>query len=370
MSVDESQRHGEREQEPLAPVNGWKPATRRAFLGRLAPAYYDHATLHDVYGKAVPNTIIENAVGLMLSYDELWFLQRSDCPANMQDLDFVKFVSDDASLLQTAEEAYEHGLAELAVIDGLFGEDGKNIPLDSLEGSFFTHAGSQAKRMIVSLEMAIHIRDSMAEAGYQCDPSGRPGPGGKPRDTSHRTQMAEWLVADSLGLGPMDYIVNIMNVLPGSSSPDGGRGLETHQIEALEAVLHLKSTDALTPQGPYQDYIGDLRKDKRIRGLRDFLAGKPSPDGTAAALACEAERMIDTYLEEGLRKHHRPVLLRTIGTMSLGALGNALLPGSGSLANLLNADRMVSDFKFKRDSRWALFVIDARKHLSSLNKQD
>ncbi|MEU4685757.1 hypothetical protein [Streptomyces xinghaiensis] len=42
----------------------------------------------------------------MPCYDALWFLHRDLCPADMQELDFVRFVPDDADRSKTAREVF------------------------------------------------------------------------------------------------------------------------------------------------------------------------------------------------------------------------------------------------------------------------
>ncbi len=48
--------------------------------------------------------------------------------------------------------------------------------------------------------------------------------------------------------------------------------------------------------------------------------------------------------------------------MAISMTGNQLLPGLGGvLGALVNADRVISDHRFKRDTRWTMFVLDARQ---------
>jgi hypothetical protein len=174
---------------------------------------------------------------------------------------------------------------------------------------------------------------------------------------------AEWFALDAVGLGPMDWIASsFFTPLSNETqkAPDD-TVFEAHKVETIERVLHLRSTDALGPRGAYHDFITELRKDKRVGEFRSFLAGRPSTDGTATELAKEIDQLITAYQKEAFRRMHRPAMLRTIGSMTLGAAANQVLPGAGGvLGAMVNADRIVSDFKYRRSSRWAMFVIDAR----------
>ncbi|MFF3403491.1 hypothetical protein ACFYW6_33970 [Streptomyces sp. NPDC002659] len=379
------------------PTQTWRPEKRRAFLGRFAPAFFDDANTHQVYGHSRANAVLENVIGLMLCYDELWFLHRDLCPADMQDLDLVRFVSDDADLSRTAREVFREGqdvvrrqFAELTddthrpqLLSAAAAGDYPRFSewLASLRRRGHAQYRGQSQR---HRHLQDHLTTAMSRAGhttalrhrtdYDAIAQHVQAPGDqlsaaaqtllRSRELADLDQMAEWFVTDALHLGPMDCIVNtgsaILLTLPESDLDDAVQ-FEAHKVAAVEEILHLRSTDALGPRGAYHDFIADLRKDRRVRELRDFLAGRPSLNGSAAALAAEVELLIAAYQADGLRRMHRPAMLRTLGSMALGALGNHLLPGSGGvLGALVNANRTISDFNFRKDSRWAMFVIDAR----------
>ena len=70
---------------------------RIAYVGISYPLLYDYKhgadkTLNDITSS--PNPIIESPLGLMIFYDEIWFLCRSICPNNMRNLPYVKIVDE------------------------------------------------------------------------------------------------------------------------------------------------------------------------------------------------------------------------------------------------------------------------------------
>ncbi|MFG3157197.1 hypothetical protein ACGF7W_34765 [Streptomyces sp. NPDC048219] len=348
-------------------AGGWRPTKRRAFLGDFAPAFFDHAYIYRPDGRiGWPNAVLENANGLALCYDELWFLKRRHCPADMQNLDFVKFVSDDPQLAKTAEEAGADGLRMLRALWAEQHADGPGAAADPARNRKYARRWAQHSRL------RDHLTHAMESGGYTCSlapiqHTETPWLG----VWADLHQLSQFLIADALGLGPMDVIINSgSGVLPSLWQTTGGDDLDgaqfhATQITAIEEILHLRSAERLTPRGAYHGYISDLRSDKRIKDLREFLTGRPSPAGTATALAQQVEQLIDAARDEALRIQHRPTLLRTLGTMALGSVGNYLFPGLGSLSNLLNADRVISDFKFRSNTRWAMFVVDARSHVQA-----
>ncbi|MGW1950310.1 hypothetical protein ACWCRC_39155 [Streptomyces sp. NPDC001940] len=362
--------------ETRASIGGRRP--RRAFLGRYAPVAYDRANRHDVYGSNEPNAVLENAIGLMLCYDELWFLDRRQCPMDMQDLGFVKFISDDAELARTAREVeYDAGSMLWEQIGRPHGHPERKA---YAERRISTNP-QYASRWSQHQPLLEYLSGVMQAAGYSCELQPIKGatiPWTGP--WADIQQMSEWLVADALQLGPMDYIVNSgSNLVPdlwqgiGHHEPDHSSSLQfgQHSVVAAEDLLHLRSVEALTPRGAFHEYVLDLRQDDRIHQLRNVLADGLSSGGDAATLVTEVERQVEKVTYEALKRDHRPALLRAVGSMSLSALGNHLLPGLGGvLGNLVNADRLVSDYKFRQDTTWAMFLIDARGKRPQLNRAD
>lgn len=377
-------------------------------------------------GKDEPNAVLENAVGLMLCYDELWFLRRQDCPADMQELNFVHFVEDDSALLSIAAEAYEQARQSFPPIPPDIYEDpvieqslgfssvtarAKDPDLDmkdpgnQIDPAFMNWACEygpdwrlrQQRQEHQAQYLQQHIATAMETAGHQCvlqPNSFRSGSTFYDRVRVDFDQMADWLVADALQLGPMECIVNsgsIMQLAPqrvvtqingqlviaedgqiiqavenGQLVPvkDTSKYFDTYKIAGIEQVLHLRTTDALGPRGAYHEYIDDLRKDKRVKELQAFLAGQPSQGGTAETLAAQVELLIADYQAESFQMVHRPAMLRTLGSMAVGVVNGKLLPGLGGfLSTLMNLDRTVSDFNFRKDSRWAAFITDTRRRL-------
>lgn len=68
---------------------------RIGYIGLSYPLLFDYenqASFSENDLQDSPNPIIESPLGLMILYDELWFLCESICPNNMRNLLYVKFV--------------------------------------------------------------------------------------------------------------------------------------------------------------------------------------------------------------------------------------------------------------------------------------
>src|SRR5689334_3222402 len=79
---------------------------RIAFVGLSGPIFYDYnnqatRAASDLIDS--PNPVLDSPFGLMLLFDEVWFLCRSLCPENLRGASFVKFV-DETSLLPKTDD--------------------------------------------------------------------------------------------------------------------------------------------------------------------------------------------------------------------------------------------------------------------------
>jgi hypothetical protein len=73
---------------------GGKMNKRIAYVGLSTPVFYDYkysARETNADTRSSPNPILDSPYGLLLLYDEIWFLTRSLCPDNMRDLPYVNF---------------------------------------------------------------------------------------------------------------------------------------------------------------------------------------------------------------------------------------------------------------------------------------
>ena len=79
---------------------------RIAYVGLSTPLFYDYhfpATKAPSDLSSSPNPILDSSFGIMLLFDEIWFLCRSLCPDNMRSLSYVKFM-DEQDLLPPIED--------------------------------------------------------------------------------------------------------------------------------------------------------------------------------------------------------------------------------------------------------------------------
>lgn len=78
---------------------------RKAYIGLSSPLFYDYgnpASKPHEEQISSPNPILDGPFGLILFFDELWFLTRSLCPENLRGRSFVFFI-DETNLLSDFE---------------------------------------------------------------------------------------------------------------------------------------------------------------------------------------------------------------------------------------------------------------------------
>ena len=73
---------------------------RIAFVGTSSPLCYAEQ-ITDSNGPSAKeeiSPILESPLGLMLMFDEIWFLSRALCPRNMQELGYVRFLDEEGRI--------------------------------------------------------------------------------------------------------------------------------------------------------------------------------------------------------------------------------------------------------------------------------
>ncbi len=101
---------------------------RIAYIGLSTPISYDYlhyASKASSDTLSSPNPILESPFGLLLLYDEIWFLCRSLYPENMRGLPYIRFLDESGMLpplkdLEPIFEPFGVGAASEEELDALF----------------------------------------------------------------------------------------------------------------------------------------------------------------------------------------------------------------------------------------------------------
>jgi hypothetical protein len=334
--------------------NSVEEPMKRVFVGLSGPIAFDYGKRpwrHDM-----PNPLLENVTGLLLCYDEIWFLSRNLCPEDLRDLPYVKFIEDDQALSERALVACDQ-YKPLAVEAGEAKTLDERIAVErsrgerTLEIVEFVKSQSEVPFLFDS-----HSRGTKIGEAYV----GTSVPG------SPENGILDWGVAQSLDLN-LDVAINSplatsLELLFEESPPE--QAFQRWHIEAAELLLPLRTTDYLGDRGAYHESLEDLRAHRSVSEFRTFLAEAEAVDRDAIALS--------RHVSELAEKHCRDILerfvkgrskVRTLGTASIGAAGNVVKPGLGSLlSGVITSAEWLKERSLRKRVAWSLFVVDAKRH--------
>ncbi|WP_158059364.1 hypothetical protein [Halorussus halophilus] len=219
-----------------------------AYLGVSSPLAYDYGRETDT---KPPNPVLEAPLGLFLLYDELWFLHPCLCPENMQELEYVRFLSDRHDITDYYESVEQ--LDE----DEILGEEPPSVSRRPWKqyGELVKHVAPFAK---------------YDNHGRLFDSHFYP-------DASYGNFLIDQFIASELNTD-VDYIANsaVMQIL--DPNPDVQSGHPKRLSTAEELVSRRIATDLpnlQSPRGPYFEAVDDFRNIDSIGRFREKLDSSP-----------------------------------------------------------------------------------------------
>ncbi|MFE5514393.1 hypothetical protein ACFQ9J_28050 [Streptomyces sp. NPDC056529] len=302
-----------------------------------------------------PNPILENTTGLLLCYDEIWFLTRDLCPVDMQKLPYVKFIEDDADLAArcvTASDQFKEILA-------------------SASDREFPEIGELAGKTLETIKGGARFEMIWDHHNRGTTINGTSIGNGSPWVSSNAFIDAGISIAlsESLEYSTTHSIDVVSNTAVSAalavdtSTPAEHHGLQWWQREAVDFLSPVRSVTYLGPQGSYHESLEDLRAHRNIQDFRNYLQSTERADRDGERLAKEVSRLADKHARDVLEKFLAGrSKIATAGSIGAGVAGNALLPPFGSVVS-----GAISAFEWLRESRrrksvsWSLFVLDLQK---------
>ena len=316
-----------------------------AFIGLAGPFGYDYrnpapAVSSDDYSS--PNPVLENVLGLLLCYDEILFLAPQFCPADMRDLPYVRFLSEDADAVASIEDA----LAAFNASEHAEWEGGASFT-SFAEISEEMRGGREEEFAIDNHTHGLRIgRAAVTGDAMRLDNAVR-----------------DMWVAAELGLAHSDIIISspaqqALNTQI-ESELVSGHYFSPEKRAAANSLVSLQVQNFLGPTGSYHEGLEAIRDRRDVAEFRQFLMEVDAPivDGVKLAdeISSEAFKTMDELADRYLGGKK---LFRSVGVPALGVAGNMFAPGLGSAAAFaLEAPHMVDERRFKARVRWAPFVI-------------
>jgi hypothetical protein len=322
-----------------------KRRSYRAFVGLSGPIGYDFFNTTDKTDErdiSAPNPLLEDVTGLLVCYDELVFLSRQLCPADLRGLPYVHFVSDRQDLIAVAAAARDECLELIADEGGV----------EHVRGERFepTIAAMTAG---ASTEFRVDNHTHYFFAGEDFEAVANAA--------SVENVLVDISIAAALGAGT-DVVTNSMAsaALTETVMDLGGiRDFEDWQIDTAQAVATVMMPNRLGPTGAYHESLEDLRAHRNVIEFREMLREQEPSD--PQQLADEVSALAWRHAREQL---DRFVIGRskfaTVGSAGVGLIGNAVQPGFGSAAKgLLGGLRSAREWRRRKEIAWASFVLAA-----------
>lgn len=296
--------------------------------------------------------ILESPWGLMLLYDELWFLCEDVCPVNMRKCEFVKFVTD---LFPTINyrALFDKALtvSEKPKCDMLTDQEFHQVYAPKLNYQLSVSA--------VSSDIC-RVKDVLLRAG-----------------TLPQNYVFDVLVKEQIEQRSFHKVEVIAN---------SNVHLEEYLFQ--ERKLELSSTlilngipNFLTRQGPYHPVIEELRDNKYLKYYRKWIMSahphllsvemKEAQEAIEQELQDIQQKMMMRYFDEHSKKSLIKSSAKTVICTSLEAVpvvGPIIGGIVGMAADVID---LASDARIVRDSdndRWAAFALEARNTLK--NRQE
>ncbi|MGX1703545.1 hypothetical protein [Microbacterium sp. NPDC055357] len=320
-------------------------AKNAAFIGLAGPFGYDYrnpAPRVDERDGSSPNPVLENVLGLLLCYDELVFLAPQFCPADMRDLPYVRFLTDDPSSIEAAVAA----LTEFDAADQDGWMDGPSFELFS-DISAEMCGPATGEFAIDNHTHNLHVgRTEVVGNGMRLDNA--------LRDL--------WVVAE-LGLSHTDVIF-------GSPAQEAlNKELEreladsqyfsTTKRSAATQLAALQVPNVLGPSGSYHEGLETIRDRRDVAEFRQYLLAIDAPVADGISLAKEISQAAFATVDELSERYLKdPHVFRSLGVPAVQGALDTVVPGAGSaVAYAAEAPFQIGDRRFNNASKWAPFVV-------------
>lgn len=225
---------------------------RLAYIGTSYPIAYDyeHTSKTDNNDYLFPNPIIESPMGLLILYDELWFLCEALCPENMRKLPYVKFVDKEYKDIYLGDlHKYKDNKKDFLLDISEFNWKEFDNIYKSFQG--YNRLDSHGRHINVCGEILNTICNDKTNILVDM----------------YILQILEEKTGSSL-----DYVSNRLYTWGDPSDFKNFNDCKNNRF-AEEIVLH-DIPNYISFQGPYHDCIEDLRNDKLLVAFREWIVSK------------------------------------------------------------------------------------------------
>ncbi len=307
---------------------------RIAYIGLSYPLFYDYenqAKSADNDLISSPNPIIESPLGLMILYDELWFLCESLCPNNMRNLPYVKFV--DKEIVGLNFEGVDKFIDE-------------NIVAYKDTGEFYSDIWHEKREEIKFGMLDMHTH-SLNICGINTNANC-----GLKQDLlfdAYVVQMLQFKVDKSIEL----VTNSMLNLADGK--------IANKESELVEKIIIPNVPNYLSEEGPYHEAIEELRNDSFLVDFRKWIIEEREQikikecneikNEVNNAIQQKKEELFNKYINYNIYQYNESVAKTLIGT-AIAPIGMCF-----ALSDHLNETTKLLEVS---STRWQGFVNNAQ----------
>lgn len=308
---------------------------RIAYIGLACPLFYDYKnttarTKNDI--NSSPNPILESPFGLMLLYDELWFLCKSLCPQNMRELPYVKYV----------DELFAIDFSQLIDLE----------QVESFEKALTNEMSSEYD--FKDLQKHLKIRRSQ----YNLD------------SHTHTLHIGNIEISAAPKIKRLLFDLNVVSMI--DQEVEIITNSYTNQFIANNSNLHNDLTELLTIKdipnymtikGPYHPVVDEAREDKYLSAFRKWIISEHrSIDKNEIIDICtEVENSIHEKQNELFLKWLDPMTsYKSIGeTLIMNAAG-IVLPIVPMIKDAISIGTDISTLAKNKNKLWQGFIVNSQ----------
>jgi hypothetical protein len=278
-----------------------------------------------------PNPVLDSPFGLMLLYDELWFLCRSLCPENMRDLHFVRFIDEEGLLPDMSDFDSRRAYDEWAELERV-----------SETRDWRPGFGEVIARLPTTWETACDNHTHTLQVGSVRTAANAGSPDKILFDIE---------VLKRLDRSDVELVGNTFGQWWLESVSPGVREQDLAHVLVIDQIPNY-----LSRLGPYHPVIDDVREDRFLKDFRRWISDTAETSvEEAIKVKAEVEQRLRDAQEEALlaRLDPRTYHVSTAKTMT-GFVAGLIVPGVGAAAGM--AENVRDSRAAKRD-RWQGFLV-------------
>ena len=317
---------------------------RKAYIGLSGPILYDYrnsASKTSSDTKSSPNPILESPFGLLLLYDEIYFLCRSLCPQNMRELKYVHFLDEEGLFPSDDDDEYFDSLLNTVKNNYIY----KDCNLKSNYNKGIREL--KIEWGINWLKKSSDHSHKLNIQGLEDVPSFLVGCTDLPQLT------LDLIIYDKLMIDDIDFITNSFTSLMINKHNE-----HLYKSSLSELLLIENIPNYLMKMGPYHQCIEEIREDSYLKEFRKWICNTNLSNSKGELK--DVKKAVESSLKEAqdrvfLKYFQDHSFFKSCGKSFCGDLLGLIMPGVGTATNI--SEKLINK---NIAHKWQSFLVSAR----------